>query len=283
MTAEIIDGKAIASQIEGRLKADVDELAGKGVEVSLCSLLVGDSDASKVYRRVKELACKRVGVRYVTETLPADATQQQLGEKILQLNADAGIHALILEMPLPKGLDTGKAAELISPMKDADCLNSANIGRLLTGGWLVAPATARAVVEMLDAVGVKLEGCEVAIVSHSAIVGKPLALLLLGRNATVHVSHVFTKDAARHTREADVLVTAAGVPGLIKPEMVKAGAVVIDVAMNRVAGKLCGDVDFDAVREKAGKITPVPGGVGPVTTACLLQNAVALARASGRK
>lgn len=260
--------------MEAETKPRVEKLAACGIVPGLATVLVGENPASQMYIRLKHSACDRVGIRSENVMLPESTTEEQLIAKIEELNERPDIHGILLQLPLPKSLSPQKAMMTIRPQKDADGFHPENMGALLLGAERLVPCTPRGIIYALERLGVKLEGAEAVIVGHSNVVGKPLAAMLLNRNATVQVCHVFTKDLARHTREADILVVAAGVPGLIRKDMVKPGAVIFDVGINRVGNRTVGDVDFDSVAEIAGAITPVPGGVGPLTVAMLLSQTV---------
>ena len=270
----IIDGKAMASQVEAEVKAAVQKLAAKGVVPGLAAVLVGANPASQMYVRLKHSACARVGIRSENVQLPDDIQEEQLLAKIEELNRRADIHGIMLELPLPKHLDPRKAMMTIAPEKDVDGFHPVNMGALLLGAEKLVPCTPRGIIYALERLGVKLEGADAVIVGHSNVVGKPLAAMMLNRNATVQVCHVYTKNLAEHTRRGDILVVAAGVPGLIKADMVKPRAYVFDVGINRVGDRTVGDVDFDAVKDVASAITPVPGGVGPLTVSMLLSQVV---------
>lgn len=270
----LIDGKALASDVEVETKARVQKLAARGIVPGLATVLVGANPASQMYIRIKHSACARVGIRSENVVLPDDATEEQLINKIKELNCRKDIHGILLQLPLPKGLSPQKAMMAIAPDKDVDGFHPENMGALLLGAEKLVPCTPKGIIYALERLGVKLEGAEAVIVGHSNVVGKPLAAMMLNRNATVQICHVFTKDLASHTRDAEILVVAAGVPGLIKKDMVRPGAYVFDVGINRVGDKTVGDVDFEAVKDIAAGITPVPGGVGPLTVAMLLSQAV---------
>jgi len=270
----LIDGKALAADVEAETKPRVERLAARGVVPGLATVLVGENPASQMYIRLKHSACDRVGIRSENVVLPEDTTEEQLIVKIQELNERPDIHGILLQLPLPRGLSPQKAMMTIRPEKDADGFHPENMGALLLGAERLVPCTPRGIIYALERLGKKLEGAEAVIVGHSNVVGKPIAAMMLNRNATVQVCHVFTRDLARHTREADILVVAAGVPGLIKKDMVKPGAIIFDVGINRVGNKTVGDVDFDEVKDVAGAITPVPGGVGPLTVAMLLSQTV---------
>lgn len=270
----LIDGKALAAEAEAQTLARVQRLAERGVVPGLATILVGENPASQMYIRIKHSACARAGIRSENAVLPADATEGQLLEKIEELNLRRDIHGILLQLPLPRGLAPQRAMATILPEKDVDGFHPENMGALLLGAERLVPCTPLGIIYALERLGKKLEGAEAVIVGHSNVVGKPLAAMMLNRNATVQVCHVFTKDLQEHTRDAEILVVAAGVPGLIRREMVRPGAIVFDVGINRVGDKTVGDVDFDAVKDVAGAITPVPGGVGPLTVAMLLRQTV---------
>jgi len=275
MSAHLIDGNALARSIRDDVSRRVALLARRGVIPGLAVVLVGDDAASSVYVRNKVKDCAEVGIVSTLDRLPADTTEAALLARIAQLNADPAIHGILVQLPLPKHIDEHRVIEAISPAKDADGFHVSNVGLLLTGKPLFRPCTPYGVMKMLEHAGAKLDGSEAVVIGRSNIVGKPQALMLLAAGATVTVCHSRTRDLASHTRRADVLVAAVGRPGLVTADMVKPGAIVIDVGMNRGAdGKLCGDVDFAGVREVAGAITPVPGGVGPMTRAMLLVNTI---------
>lgn len=275
MTAQIIDGKAIAEQIREEIKAEVARLGGLGITPGVATILVGDDGGAQFYRGQIEKNTGAVGFAYFNHTLPADIPEQEVLDLIASLNADPAVHGILALMPMAEGIDQAKVFNAIDPLKDLDCVNPANVGHVLLGDFLFAPATPSACIEILDREGVELQGLDVTIVNHSNIVGKPAALLCLNRNASVHVVHIFSKDVPSACRQADVLVSAAPVQNLIKGDMVKEGAVVVDVTTIRVDGKQVGSLEFDAVAARASKVTPVPGGVGPVTNVILLKNALA--------
>jgi methylenetetrahydrofolate dehydrogenase (NADP+) / methenyltetrahydrofolate cyclohydrolase len=270
----IIDGKALAADVEVETKKLVSKLGEHGVVPGLATVMVGENPASQMYIRLKHSACSRVGIKSENVVLPDNTTEEQLINKIKELNMRPDIHGILLQLPLPKGLSPSRAMMTILPEKDVDGFHPENMGALLLGAEKLVPCTPRGIIYALERLGKKLEGAEAVIVGHSNVVGKPLAAMMLNRNATVQVCHVFTKDLCKHTKDAEILVVAAGVPALIKKEMVKEGAFVFDVGINRVGDKTVGDVDFDAVLDVAGAITPVPGGVGPLTVAMLLKQTV---------
>lgn len=274
MPAQLIDGKALSSQVEAALKTRVDRLRSEGHIPGLCVILVGDDPASHLYVGNKEKACERLGIYSRTVRLPADATQSMLEQAVHAANDDDRIHGVLVQLPLPKHLDGSRALSLILPQKDADGIHDVNAGKLMRGENGAVACTPKGAIYMLKSAGIALSGKNAVVVGRSNIVGKPMAMLLLQENATVTICHSRTHDLAAHTRNADILVAAIGQPRFITADMVKDGAVVVDVGMNRVDGKFCGDVDFDAVREKASFITPVPGGVGKMTIAMLMSNTV---------
>lgn len=293
MSAKIIDGKQVAADMRAELKARVADLKKKGIVPGLGVVLVGNDPASHSYVAAKEKACEETGLLSDDNRLPADASQEQLMAVIERMNEDPRINGILTQLPLPKQLDEEQVLLAINPDKDVDGFHPINVGRMVTGQRAFLPCTPHGVVQLLIRSGVALQGAEVVIVGRSNIVGKPLANILMQKsalgNATVTVCHTRTKDIAAHTRRADIVIAAAGSPGAITADMVKDGAVVIDVGVNRIEDKtrksgfrLVGDVDFEAVREKASLITPVPGGVGPMTITMLLYNTVESAeRAAG--
>ena len=279
MTAQIIDGKAIAEQVRAEIVAEVGKLAARGVKPGVATILVGDDGGAQFYRGQIEKNTGTVGFNYFNHTMPAGTSQAEVLELIATLNADAAVHGILALMPMAGGIDQNAVFNAIAPIKDLDCVNPANVGHVLLGDFLFAPATPSACIEILDREGIELQGLDVTIVNHSNIVGKPAALLCLNRNASVHVVHVFSKDVPAACREADVLICAAPVQNLIKRDMVKPGAVVVDVTTIRHEGKQVGSLEFEGVCEVASKVTPVPGGVGPVTNVILLKNALVACKA----
>ena len=273
--ANLIDGKAVAADVRAQAAQRVSALKEKGVEPALAVILVGEDPASKVYVRNKARACKECGIRSEVIRMPADTTQAALMAEIERVNNDDGIHGLLIQLPLPKQLDEEAALAAVDWRKDVDGFHRMNAGALLNGAPSVLPCTPAGCMELLRRGGVPLDGAEAVVVGRSNIVGKPMALLLMQANCTVTVCHSHTKNLADVVRRADVVVAAIGKPKFITADMIKPGAAVIDVGINRLPdGSLCGDVDFDAVCDKAGWITPVPGGVGPMTIAMLMQNTV---------
>ena len=277
MAAQILDGKVFAEQLEEQLKLRVASLKAKGVIPGLTVILVGDDPASQTYVNNKEKACARLGLVSSTVRLPAQTTQDELEAEILKANADPSVHGILIQLPLPAHLNENRALELVVPEKDVDGFHDINAGRLSRGLDCTVACTPKGALYMLKQAGIPLAGKEAVIVGRSNIVGKPMALLLLQENATVTICHSKTADLAMHTRRADILVAAIGKPRFITADMVKEGAAVVDVGINRVDGKLCGDVDYEPVAQKAAWITPVPGGVGKMTIAMLMDNTVAAA------
>jgi methylenetetrahydrofolate dehydrogenase (NADP+)/methenyltetrahydrofolate cyclohydrolase len=298
MTAQIIDGKQVAADMRAELKAEVAELKKKGIVPGLAVVLVGEDPASKSYVTAKERACEELGIYSDDNRLAADTPQKELMALVEKLNKDPKINGILVQLPLPDGLNEAEVLLAIDPAKDVDGFHPVNVGKMVVGEKAFLPCTPHGVIQLLIRNGVKLEGAEVVIVGRSNIVGKPLANMLIQKNATgnatVTVCHTRTRDLAKHTRRADIVIAAAGRPDTVTADMVKDGVVVIDVGVNRVGEKpskkdpnrmvaiLKGDVDFEAVKEKASLITPVPGGVGPMTITMLLYNTVESAkRAAG--
>lgn len=282
MAAKIIDGKAIAAQIRAEVKRDVADLTHNGTTPGLATVLVGEDPASHVYVRSKRRACSEAGIRSWDHDLEASVPEDELLDLIDGLNSDDEVHGILVQLPLPEHVHEQRVLDAVEPRKDADGFHPYNFGRLLAGSPVVAAATPAGIQELLVRSGVEIAGKDVVIVGRSNIVGKPLAALLMqkgsGANATVTVCHTATADLTAHTTRADILIAAIGKAKAITAPMVKAGATVIDVGMNRTDDGLVGDVDYEAVKEVASAITPVPGGVGPMTIAMLLSNVVKLAR-----
>ena len=274
--AKIIDGKALAAQVKARCAAGAQGLARRP---GLAVILVGDDPASRVYVFGKERDCAECGFLSFEHKLPADTTEQELLTLIDRLNGDGAVDGILVQLPLPAHLNEEKVLNAIAPDKDVDCFHPVNVGKMVTGQPVFLPCTPAGVMEMLRAYEIPVAGRHCVVLGRSNIVGKPMATLLLAQSGTVTICHSKTPDLAAFTRQADILVSAVGRTGLVRADMVKEGAVVIDVAMNRNAeGKLCGDVDFAAVEKKASYITPVPGGVGPMTRAMLMENLLTAAR-----
>ena len=275
MTARLIDGKALAAEVRAALRPAVGALAARGARPGLAAIVAGDDPASRVYVRNKVRACEEVGVRSELHEFPADVAERALLECVAGLNRDPAVHGILVQLPLPAHLDTERVLAAVSPAKDVDGFHVENLGALLRGAPRFVPCTPAGVLRLLDHAGVPLAGRHAVVIGRSNIVGKPLALLLLQRYATVTICHSKTARLAELARQADVLVAAAGRPRMVGAEMVKPGACVIDVGTSRTAdGKLSGDVDFAAASKVAGWITPVPGGVGPMTVAMLVANTV---------
>ncbi|MHC4069464.1 MAG: bifunctional methylenetetrahydrofolate dehydrogenase/methenyltetrahydrofolate cyclohydrolase FolD [Planctomycetota bacterium] len=293
MAAQIIDGKQTAADMRAELKDEVAKLKDQGVVPGLGVVLVGEDPASKSYVTAKERACEEIGIYSDDNRLPADASQQELMDLVEKMNKDSKINGILVQLPLPKGLNEAEVLLAIDPDKDVDGFHPMNVGKMMVGEKAFLPCTPHGVIQLLLRSGTKIEGANVVIVGRSNIVGKPLANMLIQKNdkgnATVTVCHTRTKDLAWHTKQADIVIAAAGRPNTITADMVKEGVVVIDVGVNRVEDatkkrgyRLVGDVDFEPVKEKASLITPVPGGVGPMTITMLLYNTVESAkRAAG--
>ena len=273
MTAQIIDGKALAKQLRHHFRQRVEALQARGITPGLAVILVGDNPASKVYVGNKIRACADCGVRSYEHRLPADASEAEVLATIARLNDDPEVHGILVQLPLPPHIEVRRVLEAISVTKDVDGFHLYNVGGLVVGNTIFPPCTPYGVQLLLDTTGIDVAGKNVVVVGASNIVGKPMALMLLAREATVTICHAKTRDLAQHTILADILIVAAGKPGLIVPQMVKQGAIVIDVGINRLPdNRIVGDVDFDGVKEKASWITPVPGGVGPMTVTMLIEN-----------
>ncbi len=281
--SRIIDGKEVSSYIKEQIRKKTEKLKNKGLTPGLAVVLVGNDSASKVYVRNKKAACELCGFYSASYELPEETTQAQLLELIAALNADNRIHGILVQMPLPAHIDADAVVKAILPEKDVDAFNPENVGRIMLGNHSFLPCTPAGVMELLKYYGISVSGRECVVIGRSNIVGKPMAMLLLHDNATVTICHSKTADLASVTRRADVLISAVGKKAFVTTDMVKEGAVVIDVGINRGEdGKLCGDVDFESVSKKASYITPVPGGVGPMTIAMLMQNTLTAAELSKR-
>ena len=278
MSAQILDGKKLAIELKEKLKAEVEALKqefGKGPK--LVNILIGDDDGSCAYANSQRNTANQVGIEYELKTLPNKTSQEEFCALLEQLNEDSAVNGIMVHKPVPEHIDYKKASKFISTIKDLEGINIENIGRMSLGETRILPCTPASVMEHLKSTGVELRGKEVAIVGASDIVGKPLALLLLREYATVHMCHVATSEAGKlveHINNADIVVVAVGKAGLIKGEWIKEGAIVIDVGINRVEGKIVGDVEFETAKDRASFITPVPGGVGPVTVVMLMRNGI---------
>ncbi len=279
MSARIIDGKKIAQEVREKIKQEVEELKARGVKPGLAVILVGEDPASQVYVRNKHKACQEVGIYSEVHRLDRETSQQELLDLIESLNNNEDIHGILVQLPVPEQIDPKAVIDTIALDKDVDGFGPSNVGKLVIGDDCFYPCTPYGCMVMLEKIGYDLQGKDAVVVGRSNIVGKPISLMLLSRNATVTICHSKTRNLAEKCRNADVLVAAVGRPRMITGEMVKEGAVVLDVGVNRLEnGKLVGDVDFESVSEKAGWITPVPGGVGPMTITMLLKNTVEAAK-----
>ena len=277
--AQIIDGKELAKNIREKLKDEVIELKNADINPKLAVIMVGDDKASKVYVKNKSKACEDVGIEYEEYLLPAETKMEELLELIEKLNNDETVHGILVQSPLPQGLDANVAFRTISPKKDVDGFNPINVGKLSLNQDCFVSCTPFGVIKMLEAYNIPIEGAHAVVIGRSNIVGKPLVQCLLNKNATVTVCHSRTKNLKEMTKQADILIAAIGKPKFVTEDMVKDGAVVIDVGINRMDdGKLVGDTDFENIKEKASYITPVPGGVGPMTIAMLMHNVVKAAK-----
>ena len=279
MAGKLIDGKAAAKEIREEIKKEVDELKAQGVVPGLAVILVGDDPASHTYVRNKEKGCKEVGIHSEIYKYPAAISEAELLDKIRELNEDKRIHGILVQLPLPGHISESKVIDTISPEKDVDGFHPVNVGKMVIGKEGFLPCTPYGIMKLLEREQIDLQGKRAVVIGRSNIVGKPAGLLLLQRNATVTYCHSKTEDLSYHTKQADIIIAAVGKAKFLKAEDVKEGAVIIDVGMNLDEnGKLCGDVDFESVREKASFITPVPGGVGPMTITMLLYNTVQSAK-----
>lgn len=277
--AQIIDGKQVSQQVRERVSAETEKLKKKGITPGLAVIIVGEDSASQVYVRNKEKACEEVGFYSEKFALPENTTQEELNALVKELNERKEINGILCQLPLPKHLDDKEVINLIDPIKDVDAFHPVNVGAIMIGDYNFLPCTPAGVMELIHSTGVDVSGKKAVVIGRSNIVGKPQAMLLLHENATVEITHSKTVDLPSVTREADILVAAIGKAKFVKADMVKEGAIVIDVGMNRDENsKLCGDVDFDDVKDKCSFITPVPGGVGPMTISMLMQNTLTAAK-----
>ena len=289
MTMHLIDGNALAAQVRSELATRAEALSHQGTQPCLAVILVGSNPASAVYVRNKVTACEKAGIRSLRLDYPHDTPPAVVMAKLAELNADPSVHGILVQLPLPEGFDEAAVLEAISVEKDVDGFHAENVGRLSQNQAAFIPCTPHGVMKMLEAENIPLQGAEAVIIGRSNIVGKPMAMLLTNAGATVTVCHSRTRDLAFHTRRADILVVAIGRPRFVTADMVKPGATVIDVGINRIpegqpdAGKLCGDVDFESVSTVAGYLTPVPGGVGPMTITMLLENTIISAERVAKK
>ncbi|CAA6800921.1 MAG: Methylenetetrahydrofolate dehydrogenase (NADP+) (EC / Methenyltetrahydrofolate cyclohydrolase (EC [uncultured Sulfurovum sp.] len=278
---QLIDGKSLSKKVQDYVKSEVEVLKSEeGMVPGLAVVIVGDDPASHAYVSMKEKACKNVGFYSIAHKMPETITQDEIIQIITMMNKNPHIHGILVQLPLPSQIDTNKILEVIDPKKDVDGFHAYNVGRMVSNLPSFVACTPLGVMKMFEEYEIDLEGQDVVVVGASNIVGKPMASLLLNQNATVTVTHIYTKDLKAHTLKADIVIVGVGVPGLIKEDMIKEGAIVIDIGINRLDdGRLVGDVDFDAVAPKCSYITPVPGGVGPMTIAMLLQNTLISAKA----
>ena len=281
MAATLIDGRAVAKAFKEEIAEKTAQMIEKGIHPHLAVVLVGENPASQVYVRNKENGCIKVGIRSTVIRLEESCTQEELEKTVSSLNEDASVHGILVQLPLPKHLDEARVLRLIEPDKDVDGFHAMNSGRLMNGQQGFVPCTPLGVMKLLESYGINPAGKHAVVIGRSNIVGKPMAMLLLQANATVTICHSRTQNLAEITRQADILVAAVGRANFVTADMVKPGATVIDVGINRVDGKIVGDVDFDAVSEVAGHITPVPGGVGQMTIAMLLANTLDAAAKRG--
>lgn len=279
--AKIIDGKAVSAAVKEQVR---DEIARDGIKAGLAVVIVGNDPASRVYVNNKKKACEFCGIASFEYALPEETTMEQLLELIDALNSDEKVNGILVQLPLPKQLDEKEVIARISPEKDVDAFHEQNVGKIMIGNYSFLPCTPSGCMDLIHSTGVEISGKECVVIGRSNIVGKPMAMLLLHENGTVTICHSRTKNLAEVCRRADILVAAVGRPNFVTADMVKEGAVVIDVGINRLDnGKLCGDVKFDEVSEKAGWITPVPGGVGPMTIATLMKNTLTAAKIQQKK
>ena len=275
MSAEIINGREIAKKLRSDISKEVEQLKSKYKMVpNITTIKIGNDPSSNLYLKLRTNACKEVGINTNMIDFNEDVSENEVLSSIKRLNQDKSVHGIFIQFPIPNHISQDRLINALNPKKDVEGLHPENLGKTLLGDEEIIPITPHSVLTILDYVGVELKGKDVVIVNHSNIVGKPLALLLLNRNATVSICHVFSKDLKKFSASAEILITAAGVAKLIKKDFVKKDAIVIDVAIINTEEGICGDVDFEKVKEKAGRITPVPGGVGPVTVACSLVNMI---------
>ena len=276
---EILDGKKLSNKIKNEVKIEADKLKSYGVTPGLAVILVGNDPASQVYVNMKAKACKESGIYSIVHEFPESISENELLDTIKRINQNPNIHGLLIQLPLPKHIDTTKVLEAVAPEKDVDGFHPYNVGRLVAGLDSFAPCTPLGVMELFKEYKIDVKGLDACVVGASNIVGKPMQALLLNQFATVDICHIYTKNLKEHTKRADIVVVGVGKPNLITADMVKEGAIVVDIGINRLEnGKLVGDVDFENVSKKASFITPVPGGVGPMTIAMLLKNTIKAAK-----
>ena len=277
--AKIIDGKAVSAAIKEQVANETKELIAKGIQPCLAVILVGNDPASQVYVNNKEKGCKACGFRSLKYTLPAESTQEELLKLVEELNNDTSVNGILVQLPLPKHIKEDAVIAAIHPDKDVDAFHAQNVGKIMQGNYKLLPCTPAGVMELIASTGIEVAGKDCVVIGRSNIVGKPMAMLLLHKNGTVTICHSKTKDLKEKCKNADILVAAVGIPNFVTADMVKEGAIVIDVGINRLDnGKLCGDVNFAEVEPIAGAITPVPGGVGPMTIAMLMNNTLIAAK-----
>jgi methylenetetrahydrofolate dehydrogenase (NADP+)/methenyltetrahydrofolate cyclohydrolase len=274
----ILDGRKLSAKIKNELKDEVKVLKEKGINPTLAVILVGEDEASKTYVGMKKRACEEVGIKSLVYKLDESVSEEELLGLIDKINNDPSIHALLIQLPLPKHIDTSKVLQAVNPKKDVDGFHPCNMGKLVEGLDTFAPCTPLGVMELFREYGIDLYGKDVCVVGASNIVGKPMWALLVNEMATVDICHIATRDLASHTKRADIVIVGVGKPNLITADMVKDGVIVVDIGINKVNGKIVGDVDFENVSKKASYITPVPGGVGPMTIAMLLKNTIKAAK-----
>lgn len=275
MSAKVIDGRSIAEKVRKKVSERVDSLVSKhGVTPNIATVKIGSESSSDLYLRLRDNACKKVGIKSTHVEFPNDVSEKRVVDSIKDLNKDEGVHGVLIQFPIPDHISKDKLIDALSPDKDVEGLTAFNMGRTLLGDENIVPCTPLAVLTILEHENVSLKGKDVVIVNHSDVVGKPLAAMFLNRNATVSVCHVFTKDMKFYTSKADILVSATGKSGIIKSDFVKKDAILVDVGIVKTEDGVTGDVDFESVKNKAGSVTPVPGGVGPVTVASSLSNMV---------
>jgi len=278
---KIVNGREIAASIKIEIKEDLSKIESKhGLKPKVFTIVASENKESNLYLKLREKACKEVGIDVDHSILPEDTSEDRLIREIKRLNEDKDIHGIIVQFPLPKNVSPNKIIDAIDPKKDVEGLNPLNLGKTLAGIEDIVPCTPLAVLTILEKENIQLQGKDIVIINHSNIVGKPLATLFLNRNATVSVCHIYTRDLKSYTKNADIIVTATGKPGLIKGDIIREGAVLIDVGISKVGNTVKGDIDFESVKDKASIITPVPGGVGPVTIACSLKNILRLFKKS---
>ena len=284
MSAKILDGKMLSAKIKDELKQEVENLKKDGINPSLAVIIVGDDPASKIYVKNKKLACEYCGIKSLEYALPAETTQEELLDLIEKLNNDPSVSGILCQLPLPKGLDEEAVINAISPLKDVDAFHPVNVCKIMVGNFDFLPCTPAGVMELIALSGIEVKGKKCVVVGRSNIVGKPMSMLLLHQHGTVTICHSKTPDLKAEVSQADIVVAAVGVPELIKGDMIKCGAIVIDVGMNRLPdGRLVGDVEYASCEKLASAITPVPGGVGPMTIAMLMKNTVKAAKINQTK